>query len=111
MIINIPVTFDNWKNAELVFGTDITFLKGKSVRRKPASIVTDYVDTPREILEWRKELEVSTNIMFIKKLLFLVSISQGLKFTAIEYLTSNNKIALVTSIHKKLVITNNMVYM
>ena len=75
-------------------------LKGKSVRRKPASIVTDYVDIPGEILGSRKELEVLIDIMFINKLLFLVSISQGLKFTTIEYLSIKNEIALVTSINK-----------
>ena len=35
-IVNCPVTFDDVKNAKLIFGPDITSLKGKSVRRKPA---------------------------------------------------------------------------
>ena len=56
--VNFPVTFYNVKNAKLIFGPDITSLKVKSVRRKPASIV----------LESRKELEVSTDIMFVKKI-------------------------------------------
>ena len=70
------------------------------MRRKPASVVTDYVDIPKEILESRKELEVSTDIIFINKLPFLVSISRRLKFTTIEYLSSKNKKALVTPINK-----------
>ena len=81
MIVNFPVTFSDVKNAKLIFDPDITSLKGKSVRHKPASVVTDYVDIPREILELCKELEVSTDIMFTKKLPFLVSTSQHLKFT------------------------------
>ena len=60
----------------------------------------DYVEIPSEILESHKELEVSTYIMFIKRLSFLVSISRRLKFTTIEYLSSKNEIVLVTSIHK-----------
>ena len=68
MIVNCPVTFDNVKNTKLIFGPDITSLKEKLFRRKPASVVTDYIDIPREILESRKELEVSTDIMFINKL-------------------------------------------
>ena len=48
MIFNCPVTFSDVKNAKLIFGPDITSLKGKSVRRKPDSVVTDdYVDIPR----------------------------------------------------------------
>ena len=66
MIVNFPVTFSDVKNAKLIFGPDTTSLKGKSVRRKPTSVVTDYVEIPREILDSRKELEVSTDIMFIK---------------------------------------------
>ena len=100
MIVNSPVTFDNVKNSKLLFGPDINSLKGKSVRRNPDSVVTDYVDIPREILESHKELEVLTEIMFINKLPFLVSINQQLKFTMIEYLSRKNEIALVTSIHK-----------
>ena len=40
IIVNCPITFDDVKNAKLIFGPDITSLKGKSARRKPASIVT-----------------------------------------------------------------------
>ena len=43
---------------------------------------------------------MSTDIMFINKLPFLVSISRRMKFTMIEYLSIKNKIALVTSINK-----------
>ena len=83
MIINCPVTFDDVKNAKLIFGHDITSLKGKSVRPKSDSVITDYVDIPREIIELRKEMEMSTDIMFINKLLFLVITIHGLNFTMI----------------------------
>ena len=43
---------------------------------------------------------MSTDIMFINKLLFLVSIIRRLNLTTIEYLSSKNEIALVTSINK-----------
>ena len=42
IIVNCPVTFDDVKNAKLIFGPDITSLKVKSVRRKPSSIVKGY---------------------------------------------------------------------
>ena len=100
MIVNCPVTFRDVKNAKLIFGPDITSLKGKSVRHNPASVITDYDPILREILKSRKELEVSAYIMFIKKNPFLVSISRRLKFTTIEYLSSKNEIVLVTSIDK-----------
>ena len=70
------------------------------MRRKQDSVITGYVEIPREILESRHELEVLTNIMFINKLPLLASISQRLKFTTKEYLSSKNEIAIVTSINK-----------
>ena len=76
MIVKCPVTFSDVKNAKLVFGPDITSLKGKLVRRKPAGIVTHYVEIPREILVSRKELEVLMDIILINKLPFLVSFSR-----------------------------------
>ena len=99
IIVICPVTFDDVKTLNF-FGPDITSLKGKSVRRKPDSLVTDYVDIPREILKSDNELEVSMDIMLIKKLPFLVSITPRHKFTTIEYLASRKKIAPVTSINK-----------
>ena len=98
MIVNCPVTFEYVKNAQIIFGHDITSLKVKSMRRKLDSVVMDYAEIPGEILESHKELEVSTDIVFINKPPFLVSISRWLKFAAIDYLSSKNEIALVTSI-------------
>ena len=48
MIVNFSVNFNNVKHAKLVFGPDITSLKVKLVRRKMASVVTDYVEITRE---------------------------------------------------------------
>ena len=75
MIVNCPVTFDDVKNDRLIFFLDVTLFKGKLVRRKPASIVTNYVEIPRYILESRKELEFLTDIILVNKNPFLVSIS------------------------------------
>ena len=60
MIVKCPVIFDDVKNAILIFGPDAISLKGKSVIRKPDSVVTDYIDIPREILKSRKGLELLT---------------------------------------------------
>ena len=54
MISNCPVTFQDVKNAKLIFVPNVTLLKGKLVRRKPDSVVTNYVDIPWDILESRR---------------------------------------------------------
>ena len=95
MIVKCPVTFDGVKNAKLIFGPDVTSLREKSMRRKLASVVKDYAEILREIIESLKDMEVLTDIMFINKLPFLVSTSLGLKFTTIEYLSSKNEIVKI----------------
>ena len=100
MIFECPVTFDDMKNDKLIFGPEITSSRGKSVRRKLARVVMEYVDIPREIPELRKEMEVLTDIMFVNKPPFLVRIRGGMKFTTIEYLSGKKEIALVTYITK-----------
>ena len=47
IIVNCPVTLDDMKNAKLIFGPDITLLKGKPVRHNPARVITDYVKISR----------------------------------------------------------------
>ena len=70
------------------------------MRRKIASTVKDYVEILMEVLDSCKELEVPTNIMFVNKLPFLVSMIRGMKFNTIEYLSSKTEISLVSSINK-----------
>ena len=99
-IVNFPLNFDDVKNSKLIFGPGVTSLKLKPARRNPASVVTNYFEIPMEILELCKELEVSMDIMSVKKIMFLVSICLGLKFTIIEYLSGNSEISLVNYINK-----------
>ena len=54
MIVNCPVTFEDVNNAKVFFGHNFTSLKGRSSRRKPSSVVTNYVEIPREILDFHK---------------------------------------------------------
>ena len=61
------------------------------LRRKPDSVVTNYVEIPWEILKSRNKLEVSTDVMFIKKFPFLVIISKGLKFATIYYISNRSE--------------------
>ena len=63
MIVNCPVTFQDLKNAKIIFGPHAISLKGKVARRKPASSVTDYVEILQEILESHKEFEVLTGVI------------------------------------------------
>ena len=75
-------------------------MKGKSVRRRPEAVVSDYFEIPKQILSMNTGLEVSVDVMLINKLDFLVSVSKQLKFTTIEYTPNMSEKELARSVNK-----------
>ena len=49
MIMNCPTTTRDIENDNTIFGRDIHTLKGKTVRKQPSTVVSDYVEIPEEI--------------------------------------------------------------
>jgi hypothetical protein len=54
MIPDCPITNENINHADTLFGLDLATIRGKTVRRKPTRVVTDYVDIPRTLVEINK---------------------------------------------------------
>ena len=70
MISNCPVTANAVKNAPRIFGPDLAGIRGRTVRRPPESVTTEYVQIPRAVLEQHQL------VMFVNGVPFLVSNSQ-----------------------------------
>ncbi len=51
MISNCPVTANAVHNAHQIHGPDLAGIRGRTVRRPPESVTTNYVQIPRAILE------------------------------------------------------------
>ena len=51
MIVIRTVIYKDVKISELIFGTNVTSLKGELVRHNPASVVAKYVEIPREAID------------------------------------------------------------
>ena len=47
MIKNCPIDSTDVSNACAIFGTDLSSVRGKTVRKKPKSIVEEYVAVPK----------------------------------------------------------------
>ena len=51
MLKDCPITNDDIKNANTIFGTDLTTIRGKTVRSCPKRVITDYVNIPRLLVD------------------------------------------------------------
>jgi hypothetical protein len=76
MIKNFPISPTDITNAHKIFGPDIATLKGKTVRRTPAGVMTEYVKIPKEIISLNKNVTLAVDIMFVCGIPFMVSISR-----------------------------------
>src|SRR5210317_1873698 len=92
MINNCPITIEDINIAEKIFGKDIYALKGKTTKQKPISVVTDYISIPTEQLNVHKDVTITADVLFVQKILFLISMSRKIKFTTMEVL-DNRKVS------------------
>ena len=90
-IRNCPITVDDIKNFEKIYGVNVPVLKGKSVRTKPQPVVKDYVEVPTELKQKNIAVELCADVMYIQGVTFLVTISKHLKFYTIVPLNSRSK--------------------
>ena len=86
MIPNHQSTLDDIKNSDTVFGPAIPSLKGKMVIWKTKPVVSNYINTPKDVLQLHKAVLVVAGIMSVKGMALLFSISRHVKFTIVQYL-------------------------
>jgi hypothetical protein len=102
MINNCPVISKSVSAANKIFCPDIASMKGKTKRRQPEPVVTDYVEIPKAILDLDKDVTLTVNVMFVDGIPFLVTNSRKIKFTTSEYVPRRTKPILITSSKKVL---------
>lgn len=79
-ITNNPVTTDDIIVAEKIFGPDIGALKGKTTRRKPAPVVNDYIEIPKELIATQREVTICMDGMKVNGMSFLTTVSRNLQY-------------------------------
>jgi hypothetical protein len=88
MISNCPVTPTAVQNAHQIFGPDLAGIRGRTVRRPPDSVTTNYVQIPRVILERHQLVTLAVDIIFVNGVPFLVSMARGLNLVMTEFTPS-----------------------
>ena len=68
-----------------MFGPDLASVRGKTVRRKPKSIVEEYVAVPKESVSRHKFISIAADVFFVDGIAFLITVAIKLKFVTVEH--------------------------
>jgi hypothetical protein len=85
LIDNGPISLSNVSNTRAIFGPDLASVRGETVRKKPAPVVTDYVAVPCTLVEANKVIKLAADIFFVDGTVFLLTVGRRLKFVTAEH--------------------------
>jgi hypothetical protein len=85
-IKDCPIMIQDINIAMKMWGNNIAALKGKTTRSKMHPVARYYVKVPRELLKLHKEVFLTTDIFFVNKIPFFLTLSCKICFTAVNHL-------------------------
>jgi hypothetical protein len=85
-IKDFPVTVQDIDVGLKIWGKNIATLKGKTTRRETIPVARDYVKVPLELMKLHQEVFLTTDIFFVNKNPFFLTLSRNITFTAINHL-------------------------
>jgi hypothetical protein len=69
-----------------ISGNSIAALKGKTTRSKTIPVARDYVKVPLKLMKLHKEVFLTTDILFVNKNQFFLTLSRKITFTDVNHL-------------------------
>lgn len=87
-LMNCPVTKGDINAAESIFGPNIGSLKGKMVRKNMSFPLLQPDNILPEIWDKCQSVPLATDIFFVNKMGFLITMSCGIQFVTVEHLTN-----------------------
>jgi hypothetical protein len=80
------VTVQDIDVALKIWGKNITALTGNTTRHKMIPVARDYVQVPLELMKLHKEVFLTTDVFFVNKNLFFLTLIRKITFTAVNHL-------------------------
>ena len=88
--MNNTATMEDIDICEKIVGPDIHKVKGKSVCTKPKAVANDFIDITQELNDTHQIIEICANTINIQGHIFLVTISNVIKFIIIQDIIDNS---------------------
>jgi hypothetical protein len=82
-IKDCPVTVQGVDVTITIWGKNIAALKGNTMRSKTNPVARDYVKVPMELLKLHKEVFLTTDIFFVNKLPFFLTVARSVSWLSI----------------------------
>ena len=102
MIKNCPIDSTDVSNARAIFGPYLASVRGKTVLRKPKSIVEEYVAVPKELGSRHKFISIEADVFFVDGIAFLLTVTIQLNFVTVEHTPVRTAKSLVKHIKRVL---------
>ena len=80
LIPNCPITSQDFRNAEFIWGPDLGSLKGNTVRSQPLPVRTQSCTILLSIMQQYWNVSLSADVMKVNGIPFLMTISKHIKF-------------------------------
>jgi hypothetical protein len=85
-IKDCPVTIQDIDGARNIWGKNIAALKSKTTRSKSIPVARDYAKVTIELMKLHNEVILTTNIFFVTKIPFFLTLSHKICFTSVNHL-------------------------
>jgi hypothetical protein len=85
IITSCPMALFAVTNAHIIFGLDLAGVRGRTVRRLPDAVTTEFVQIPQAIQDHFQLVTLAADIMFVNGVPFLVCMACGLNPVTAEH--------------------------
>ena len=90
----------NITNSRVIFGPDLPELQGRTTRKKSTRAMPVYMGIPRGIYERYKYIVLTADVMFVNGIIFLVTLSRGIRLYTTEHVPNRKKDQLARSLSR-----------
>ena len=82
---DLPITRRDVLNAEVIFGTSVTSLKGRTTHHKPIHVPFPITDIPPELLQLHRIVTLVTDMFTVDNIPFLLTKSRNVRFATVQH--------------------------